>query len=141
MGFRKNDLRRIFDHSSGKCHICHGWLVFDNYGSMGADGAWEVEHSKPKARGGTDHCNNLYPAHIECNRAKGKKAAQTARRAHGKKRPPLNREQRAKHQEDQAVKGLGLGALLAPLIDPTGLGLLAGMILGAAAGRKRDPDD
>jgi 5-methylcytosine-specific restriction endonuclease McrA len=34
-------------------------------------GAWEVDHIRPRSRGGTDYLRNLVPACIECNRSKG----------------------------------------------------------------------
>jgi 5-methylcytosine-specific restriction endonuclease McrA len=46
-------------------------LAFTNYGKRGARAAWEVDHSRAKANGGTDHLNNLMPACIPCNREKG----------------------------------------------------------------------
>jgi hypothetical protein len=37
---------------------------------VGAEGAWEVDHSKARANSGIDHKNNLYPVCIGCNRRK-----------------------------------------------------------------------
>ena len=33
--------------------------------------AWEVDHSKPKSKGGTDHLNNLQAMNPSANRSKG----------------------------------------------------------------------
>jgi len=71
MHFSDDDLNEIYDRTSGYCHICHRKLAFINYGVLGARGAWEVEHSKPQARGGTHMRTNLYAACIPCNRSKG----------------------------------------------------------------------
>jgi len=38
---------------------------------LGEKGAWEVDHSKPLSRGGTDYLRNLVPSCIECNCSKG----------------------------------------------------------------------
>ena len=69
--FTDKKLNAIYDRSRGYCHICGKKLAFINYGNFGKRGAWEVDHSKPRVKGGTDHPNNLYPACISCNRSKG----------------------------------------------------------------------
>ncbi|MGD0496198.1 MAG: HNH endonuclease signature motif containing protein [Candidatus Bathyarchaeia archaeon] len=40
-------------------------------GRLGKRGAWEVDHSRPLSRGGTDYLRNLVPSCVECNRSKG----------------------------------------------------------------------
>ena len=57
--------------NDGNCHNCHGKLIYSNDGVHLNRGAWEVAHSKPKSKGGTDNLNNLFPDHISCNREKG----------------------------------------------------------------------
>ena len=42
------------------------------YGTHGSQG-WEVDHSHPKARGGTDAPGNLQAMQTAANRAKGKR--------------------------------------------------------------------
>lgn len=73
-------LRRIYDKTDGNCHLCGGSLAFSNYGNLGSRGAWEVDHSIPKAKGGTDNLNNLFPAHTSCNRVKRDKHKNAIRR-------------------------------------------------------------
>jgi len=34
---------------------------------------WEIDHSKPQAKGGTDHLNNLQPLQWKANREKSDK--------------------------------------------------------------------
>jgi len=34
---------------------------------------WEVDHSKPESKGGTDHLNNLQPMNPSANRSKSDK--------------------------------------------------------------------
>jgi len=68
MPYSEDELDRIFSRTRGKCHLCHGQLARSNYAREGERGAWEVEHSVPRSRGGTDHLNNLFASHIECNR-------------------------------------------------------------------------
>lgn len=71
MNYGDEELKDIYDRTSGYCHLCHRKMSLSNYGRPGARGAWEIEHSRPRVKGGTDHGNNLYGAHIKCNRAKG----------------------------------------------------------------------
>ena len=46
-------------------------LSFNNYGKYGHMMAWEIDHSKAKAKGGTNYFRNLQPSCIPCNRNKG----------------------------------------------------------------------
>ena len=64
MGYDNDRLNDIFDKTDRDCHICGKRLAFSNYGVIGARGAWEVEHSVPRSRGGTDRLSNLYAACI-----------------------------------------------------------------------------
>src|SRR2546423_8127834 len=86
--------RRIYDRTDGYCHLCCKKLSFINYACYGARGAWEVEHSIPRSRGGTDHLNNLYPACISCNRYKAAQSSRSARSLNGRKRAPFSRERK-----------------------------------------------
>jgi len=70
MAWSPQELRSIYNRTCGNCHLCHRKMYLTNYGKFGERGAWEVEHSVARARGGTDHGNNLYGAHISCNREK-----------------------------------------------------------------------
>lgn len=140
--YSKEDLKRIFDRASGKCHICHTWLSFDNYGKLRLEGAWEVDHSVPLATGGTFHFNNLYPACVVCNRSKGKKKASSVRASKGKKRPPLSAKQRERAISNQTAAGAALGLAAGYLLNPvSGILTGAGMLLGGLIGRSKDPDD
>lgn len=64
------ELSRIFDKTGGYCRYCEKRLAWRNYGAPGAKAAWEVDHSVPLSRRGTNHMNNLFPACIPCNREK-----------------------------------------------------------------------
>lgn len=66
----------IFEKTNGKCHYCGKILSFENRLRSGR-AAWEVEHMRPRAKGGTDHLNNLVPACWECNISKGTSPART----------------------------------------------------------------
>lgn len=138
MSFTKDKRRRVYDRSSGYCHICHKKLAWKNYREIEARGAWEIEHSNPKARGGTDALNNLYPACIPCNHSKRTKSTRSARAVYGKTRAPLTREKREKAKMLNSVMyGLG-GAVIARMLWPPAT-LFAGLIC-MIIGQKRNPD-
>lgn len=59
MKLTHDQLEYVFERTAGYCHLCHCKLAFCNYGLHGTRGAWEVEHSNPRARGGTNRLNNL----------------------------------------------------------------------------------
>lgn len=67
----RDTLAYIYDKTDGYCYHCGKKIAWSNYGQSGRRGAWEVDHSKPRSRGGTDHLNNLVPSCIPCNRSKG----------------------------------------------------------------------
>ena len=130
--------RRIFDRTSGKCHICH---VSMDYSSYGRAKGWEVEHSNARAKGGTDRLNNLYPAHIKCNRSKGTKSTKAARKRFDKTKAPLSVEKRKNAKiEFGLLNGLGMALVSTALrINPaTGLALV---VASAVTSFLRDPDD
>jgi 5-methylcytosine-specific restriction endonuclease McrA len=136
----KSDLRTIYDRTRGKCHLCHRKLAFNNYGCVGARMAWEIEHSNPRANGGTERFNNLYGACIPCNRSKGARSTRSARGKNGYTRAPLSREKHAAAKRGNTLGGAVAGGLLGFRVGgPPGAAL--GALLGAAIGSSKDPDD
>jgi len=71
MPYTDDELNYIYDKTNGCCWHCGKKLAWRNYGMFGEKGAWEVDHSNPLSRGGTDYLRNLVPSCIECNRSKG----------------------------------------------------------------------
>lgn len=139
MAFNEEELNRIYERTSGRCHICHKKLAFKNYGKVGARAAWEVEHSNPQAKGGSNRLNNLYPACISCNRSKGASSTASARAKNGKIRAPLSLEKRKEARAENAVAGGALGMIVGgALAGPVGA-LVVGCV-GAAIGHKQNPD-
>lgn len=134
-----DQLTKIYDRTSGRCHICFEPLAFSNYGKPRTRGAWEVDHSKARARGGTDGLNNLYPAHISCNRQKNTKSSRAARRKHGRKRAPLSIKARERAKRSNGIAGAILGAAAGSMLGPAGAWL--GGAVGAKLGYDEDPDD
>jgi 5-methylcytosine-specific restriction endonuclease McrA len=139
MKFEPEVLSGIYDRTCGRCHICTKKLAFKNYGAFGELGAWEVEHSNPRANGGTHRQNNLYAACISCNRSKGKSSTRSARARHGRTKAPISVDARSHVKTENAFIGAGSGALLgAELAGPPGA--LLGGLLGALFGHTINPD-
>jgi hypothetical protein len=57
MRLTQDQLEYVFDRTTGYCHLCHGKLAFCNYALRDERGAWEIEHSVPRARGGITAIN------------------------------------------------------------------------------------
>ena len=71
MPFSDSDLSFIYDKTAGHCYHCGKKIAWRNYGLLGGRGAWEVDHSNPRARGGSSYYRNLFPSYVACNRSKG----------------------------------------------------------------------
>ncbi len=140
MQYSEADRRTIYDRTSGKCHLCGKRLAFNNYGLFGEKGAWEVEHSNARARGGTDRLNNLYAACIACNRGKGAMTTRAIRAREGRRLAPLSREKRAAARRENAIIRGTLGFIGAAALAGTGWGIVVGAV-GAYTGYKKDPDE
>lgn len=141
MIYSQGDLRRIYDRTSGYCHICRKKLAFKNYGRSAERAPWEVEHSNPRACGGTDRYSNLYAACISCNRSKGAASTACVRREHGRTRAPLSRDARTSAKTGNTVAGGFWGLLAGAALRLTPGGLVVTMLLGALAGSQADPDE
>ena len=131
-------LERIYQRTDGQCHICRKRLCFVNYGAIGKRGAWEIEHSRPRSKGGTEHLNNLYAACISCNRSKGNTTTASARGANGYRTAPLSLEKKNRN----AWAGGAIGAFVFLLVPPP-LRLaaaLVGGVVGAVVGKSYEPD-
>ena len=103
-------------------------------------GAWEVDHSLPRARGGADHLNNYYPACISCNRSKGAHTTKTARGWHGRNRAPLSSEKLQRVKTSNTIIGIIFGGIAGGLIGgKKGLGI--GAAAGGLIGYNTDPEE
>lgn len=138
MPYDDQTLRKIYDRTNGKCHVCHKKLSFINYGRRGFRGVWEVEHSVPRANGGTDHLNNLFPACIACNRSKGIYTTRTARSWNDRTRAPFSKEKREGIKRSNAIGGAVLGGLIGLAINP--VAALCGLGIGALIGHSANPE-
>ncbi len=139
MAFSKSDRRKIYDRTTGYCHICKKKLSFENYGLLGLKGAWEVEHSNPKSIGGTNRLNNLYAACISCNRSKNNNSTRSARARYGRTRAPLSKEKRKEEKKGNSFLGGVIGGIIGSVAGPVGIGL--GAAIGAKLGYDKNPDD
>lgn len=140
MSFDPEQLRRIFDRTSGYCHICHKKLCRNNYAQFGKRGAWEVEHSLAQCKGGSDHCNNLYAACIPCNRKKGKLTTRTARGRNGHRKAPMSTARRDAARTENTILGMvggGIGGFV--LAGPVGCAI--GVAAGGKLGNSLNPDE
>jgi len=105
-------------------------MAYSNYGNHGARGAWEIDHSVPKAQGGTDHRNNLYAAHTVCNRSKQARSNASVRREYGRTRAPMSAVAIEELKTGDAwVGALSIGLLGLRFFGPPGL--LIGAVIGA----------
>lgn len=139
MAYDNDKLNRIYDRTDGYCHLCCKKLCFINYASYGAKGAWEVEHSIPRALGGTDHLNNLFPACISCNRYKAAQSSRSARSLHGRKRAPFSRKRKDEIRSSNAATGGVIGGLIGSIAGPWGTAV--GATIGTQIGRSINPND
>lgn len=131
-------LDRVHAKTNGKCHICRKTLARRNHGCVNKRGAWEVDHSVPRSRNGTDHLNNLLPACIECNRTKSDSSTTTARAAFGFSSTPFS----AAIRQENAVTGGVIGLLVAAVV-PLPIRIPAAIlfaVLGAVLGHDMESD-
>src|SRR5262245_60556375 len=138
MTYTKRELDRIYDRTSGYCHICHKKLSRKNYAHFGERGAWEVDHSNPKANGGGNHGNNYFAACISCNRSKRMTGTVTARKWNGKARAPICRQKRKDAKFKNGVVGAVIGGICGAPFGPGGAVL--GGFIGAALAGGQNPD-
>lgn len=138
MAYDVEQLERIFGKTNGRCHICRSQLSFNNYGQLDARKAWEVEHSVPRAKGGTDHLNNLYAACVTCNRSKGSSTTRSARAKNGYACAPLSKSKKMSN----ALTGGVVGTLATFLVPPhlRVAGVVFGAVVGAVIGHEVEPD-
>ena len=61
------------------CYLCD--QPIDLALEPGKPGSKQIDHRVPQDEGGTDHQSNLFLTHFRCNRAKGTKPYEAARRA------------------------------------------------------------
>lgn len=63
----------VFRDAGGICHLCSRKIAPGE--------AWEVEHRKPLALGGTNDPDNLFPAHADCHAGKSRAEIKIIRKA------------------------------------------------------------
>ncbi len=130
MSYDKKKLDTIYKKTDGRCHLCHKKVVRKNHGILKSRGAWEVDHSVPKVKDGTDKLQNLYPACTSCNRKKGTSSTQVARNKNNVKTAPLSREKKT----ENAMIGGGVGLIVGCLVPFGLIGIISGTVIGAAIG-------
>jgi 5-methylcytosine-specific restriction endonuclease McrA len=139
MSFDQRLLTRVYQRTSGYCHLCHCKLALKNHGRLGRRGAWEVEHSVPRSKGGTDHLNNLFPACVACNRDKGTRTSRTARGWNEKTCAPLNPGKRKQAKLENGLAGALAGGFAGGAVAGP-VGAIIGAVTGACIGSSGNPD-
>ena len=134
----KEKLYKIFQKTDGYCHICHRKLCLINYGIHGSKGAWQIEHSKAWANGGSDHMNNLYPACIPCNIDKGTRHIKTVRSQYGTTRAPYSKAKKQKLKNDSIADGALIGVSIGFALGGPAGGLI-GSFIGGLLGNESAP--
>ncbi len=125
---------KVYEKTDGCCHLCHKKIAKKNYGVIGARGAWEIDHSKPASKGGSNHMNNYQPACIPCNRKKGNSSTKSARRVHGVTALPKSKQQKVEIRKRKILGGAGAGAIVGMRFGPVGaiIGAIGGAVLSAS---------
>jgi 5-methylcytosine-specific restriction endonuclease McrA len=125
--------RVVFDATAGRCHLCKNPLALKHYGAkhFGKPTAWELDHQRPRAKGGSDHGNNLRAACISCNRSRQTKSAARVREQNGFAKPPVSADKRSDNMFIAGVVGAVGAAAFGATLGPA---LLVGSMLAAIAG-------
>jgi 5-methylcytosine-specific restriction endonuclease McrA len=130
-------LRRIYDKTDGYCHLCHRKLSFQNHGNRNTKGAWHIEHSIPKAQGGTDHLNNLLAACIDCNIEKSTLTSRTVRSHNGNTRAPYSKSKKKEIRDSNTAAGAIIGGVIGLVGGPWGAAI--GATIGGMIGNSSSP--
>lgn len=71
MGYSEEEKQYYFNEKpKGHCRHCGKIIVYSHYGDRNKSTGWEIDHSNPKARGGTNNPRNLYSVCSKCNMKK-----------------------------------------------------------------------
>jgi len=130
---RTEELAEILKKTDGRCHLCRkGRLSVQSYGSR-----WELDHSVPRAWGGTNRQSNLLPAHVRCNRSKQDRSTRSVRAENGFSKRPLSREEQGSARMKNTLTGAGVCAVVGGLLGGPP-GALIGGALGCLLGHGSD---
>ena len=80
-------------------------VIYEELRQSGKKGAWQVEHSVPRSKGGPDHLNTLFAACVSCKLRQEQQDDSAARGWNGKRCAPLNREKRKQAKFDNGLAG------------------------------------
>ena len=128
MAYTEEQIRRAWKSTDGRCHLTGRRLRLSDYGRT-----WEIDHSKPRAKGGSDHGNNLKPALLVVNRSKQASTSRAVRRAYGLQRSPMSRAEQNRNRVNNAAGGAVLGAVAGGAMAGP-VGALVGGVLGGLVG-------
>ncbi len=131
MAYKKAQLQRIWKSTDGRCHLTGRRLRLKDFGVT-----WEVDHSKPRARGGSDHGNNLMPALVAANRSKQAMTSRAVRRGNGLRRSPLSPAEQQRNRSNNAAAGAALGVAAGAVVAGP-FGAVVGGLVGGIFGHGR----
>lgn len=60
-----------YDSNTWRHDMCGKVMKCSDYGKTSSEYGWEIDHSRPVAKGGSDELSNLQPLQWEDNRRKG----------------------------------------------------------------------
>lgn len=135
---KKERIHKIFHKTDGHCHLCGGKCILSHHGVHQTKGGWHIEHSVPRFNGGTDHLNNLYPAHINCNLKKGIKPTRTIRAKHGLSKAPPSKAKKEEIRNENIAAGAVIGGIIGSAFGNS-WGTALGVIVGALIGNSNSP--
>ncbi|MEZ5082412.1 MAG: HNH endonuclease signature motif containing protein [Bacteroidales bacterium] len=70
--WKKGKIVQGYDASKTRKDLCGAWINWDKHGDTTENGnGWEIDHIKPKSKGGDDELSNLQPLQWQNNRKKG----------------------------------------------------------------------
>lgn len=130
-------IKKSFAKTDGHCHLCHKKLTFNNYGKRNFKGAWHLDHSVPKSKGGSDHLNNILPACINCNEYKSDQATNIIRKKNGVSRAPYSKKKKNSIKSTNTTTGAIIGGVVGSIFGPIGTAIGAG--IGGAIGNSSSP--
>lgn len=140
MGYTDDELTDIFERTDSCPHLCFARLAFSNYGRLRTRGAWKVEHSNPRANGGTDRLNNLYAACIVCNRSKRTRATRMVRGWRGYRAAPFSTAKREALRTPNALLGAAVVYVVGRYMRASSSWLWLLVLAGAWTARRIEPD-
>ncbi|MBI5068690.1 MAG: hypothetical protein HZB56_10660 [Deltaproteobacteria bacterium] len=91
----------------------------------------------PRAKGGSDHGNNLKPALVAANRSKQTTGSRAVRRSNGLRRSPMSPAEQGRKRASNTASGAVLGAAAGAVVGGPPGALLGAIVGGLVGGGRR----